>query len=739
MSQRRDVYTAAELRRLLAPASIAVVGASPQEGAFGWRTVDNLRGFAGRVYPVNPRYEEVLGRPCFASLARLPEPPDCVVIAVPRERVEPVVEEAAAVGAGGAIVYASGYAETRREDRRREQERLRAIAESSTLRIIGPNCLGVVNHVTRAGMTFMPDYDRTPAVVGPVGIASQSGAIGYAFVQGPERGVGFTYYVAAGNSCDVDVCDFVSYLADDPGTLAIACLFEGIRDGERLLRAAERALATGTIVVAYKMTGGEASQRAAMSHTGTLVGSDAAYRAAFARGGIVAVADLEAVLETAVFFAKAPAATGRGPAVMVTSGGAGVIAAAKAEAAGLPLPQPDAATEAILAAEIPDFGSTANPCDITGQVLTNPESFSRCLRVFLDHPDFGALVVPVAFAHTTLSLRRLPQIQALSREYAKPLCMVWMTEWLEGPASREYESDERVALFRSMGRCMGALAAWYERARFLERRAGASPRRAEPDAATRARAVLDTEPPGATLTERASKTLLAAYGVPVTRERLATDVDAAVAAARAIGFPVALKVESPDIPHKTEAGVIRLDVRDEAAVEAAWADVLGMVARLDPPPRLHGVLVSGMVPRGTELVVGARVDPQFGPLVAVGLGGVLVEVLQDTAVGLAPVGPGEAREMIGRLKGGPLLRGHRGAMAVDLDQLVDVVCRVSELVADLQDVIAEIDVNPMIASPRGLVAVDALIVRRGGPPGDPRSPRPAGGPSWPDPEGREPS
>lgn len=697
---KRELYTARELGRMLAPQSIAVVGASETPGNFGRRSIENLCDYKGVVHAVNPNYKEVAGRPCVAALADLPAPPDCVVVAVPRERVEAVVVEAARIGAGGVIVYASGYAETGLPERAQEQERLAEIGRKAGMPIIGPNCIGIVNHAMRCGLSFMPAYAEVPAVAGHVALVSQSGAMGYVFVQAPMRGVGFTHYLASGNSCDADVCDLASYLVDQPEVKAIGLLFEGLRDGARLLALGARARAAGKTIVVYKMTAGEASSKAALSHTGSLAGSDAAYRAAFEKAGMVVIDDIEAMLETASFFAKAPPPSGIGPAILVGSGGAGVIAAAKAEASGQALPQPDDEVRALLAKEVPDFGSTANPCDVTAQVLNNAGSFERCMTAFLDRPEYDSLVFPVAYSQAQYSLQRYTMLKEFSGQYPdKIICALWFAEWLEGPGSREYESDPRIALFRSPMRCMRTLASWHARAE----------REKWPAAARRTTPQKLSLKPGS-MTERDSKTALAAYGIRVTKEMLAADLPTALAAAKAIGYPVALKIESPDIAHKTDAGVVRLGVADDAALERAYAEITAAAARVKPAPRVAGVLVAEMVGAGLEMMVGVTQDPQFGPIVTVGVGGVLVELLADVQVGLAPVTPSEARHMIDRLKGRKLLDGYRGSRAVDVEALVDVVVRLSELAADHADRIEEIDVNPVIMGEKGGIAVDALLV-----------------------------
>ncbi len=714
VAAKRPVYTGADLKRMIAPESIAVVGASPRPGNFGTRTITALRRYQGRIYPVNPGYEEVGGRPCYASLAELPEVPDCVVVAVARPLVEEAVEAAAEIGAGGAIVYASGYAETGLEDRIAAQDRLAAISRASDFKLIGPNCIGIVNQTILAGMIFMSEYDDIPPIAGPIGIVSQSGALGFSMAQVAQRGIGFSHYFAAGNSSDIDACDFISYLVDDPATKAIACCIEGIKDGDRLVEAGQRALAADKPVVMYKMGRNEHARQAAMSHTGTIVGAYEAYAAAFEKAGIVAVDDMEAVVETACFMAKAGAPKGGGVGLVSTSGGTGVMGADKAARFGVAMPQPAPETAAVLQAEIPEFGSAANPCDVTGQVLNNEQSLSACLNALLSDPQYGAIVFPMILGSQIIAERRAPLVESIAETVDKPICIVWVSEWLEGPGAREFEIQPKVPLFRSMERCFKTLAAWYRRdARVQAFRAGNAPRLSPAGADAAARAHIAAAP-DRTLTERLSKAVLAEYGVPVTAEQLVQDADAAVAAAEAIGYPVALKIESPDLPHKTEAGVIRLGLGDGDAVRAAFAAVTEAASQVTPTPRVNGVLVQVMAEPGLEMMIGVTYDPQFGPLVAVGFGGTLVEVLRDTVVRLAPVGVAEATAMIDALRGRTVLDGYRGGAAADVAGLAELVARVSECAVDLRDNIAEIDVNPVLVSPTGAVAVDALVVKTAG-------------------------
>src|ERR1700735_2443744 len=336
-SEHRPVYGRAELQRLIDPASVAIIGLSVQEGGFGTRTLVNMRQCQGvRLYGVNPKADTLHGVPCFPNIGAIPERIDCAIIATPRQALEKLVEQCAAAGVGGCIIYASGYAETGKEERQRQQERLSAIARASGMRIVGPNCIGLVTNFRRAGMLFLPTYGTTPWRPGPIGLISQSGALGYTLAQACERGGNFSHYLTAGNSCDVDVCDFMSYLAEDPDCGVITCLVEGVKDGERLIEAGEKALAADKPVVIYKMATGTAAAQAAMSHTGSVTGANAGYDAVFRRCGMISVDNLEQVYETAAFLAKAGRPKATGVAVMATSGGACVLAADKAALHGVP-------------------------------------------------------------------------------------------------------------------------------------------------------------------------------------------------------------------------------------------------------------------------------------------------------------------------------------------------------------------------------------------------------------------
>ncbi len=704
----RPVYRHAELDRVLNPKNVCIVGASPKAGSFGDRVLANLAGFSGNIYLVNSRYDQIGELRCYPSIASLPENPDCVAVVAPRDAVEEIVLEAARLSVGGVILYASGYAETQLPERIEMQRRLCNIGLETGLKILGPNCLGIANYVRRARISFS-DYPAPRELRdNSIGIASQSGALSQSLAQAIECGVSISHAFSAGNQADVDVADLVAYLAEDPSCRSIACVFEGMAHPQRLLDAAQIAWRNDKPLLINKIATGTLGAEAAISHTGSLAGSDSAYRAAFERCGAIVVDEFEGLMEAAQFFAKAPAPKARGIAVLAASGGAAIMAADKAEEFGISMPQPSETVRRILEANIPDFGSARNPCDVTGQVVNNPLSMQACSDALLSDAAYGALVVPQTLSFEMYKTR-LASLASQSKQHGKITCSVLISNWLQGPGTLEAEMDSNVALFRSMDRCFRALGAWHHRADLQARGARQWTRRSDPAAARKAAGLIEAA--AHRLTERESKAVLQLYGIPTVPEIIADSVDAAMAAGAQLGFPVALKVESPDIAHKTEAGAVALNVRSGAELKAAYDRIMVNARRFAPQAKINGVLLQPMLTAGVEIVVGARVDPLLGPLIVVGFGGVLVELLRDSSVELAPVNIDEAGRMLLRLKGAALFGGYRGEAAIDLARLADIVARVSEFAADQQTRISELDINPIICGASQLTAVDALIVR----------------------------
>lgn len=706
----RPLYRHADLRRLIHPDSIVVYGASPRAGAFGLRTVANLSDFDGRVYPVNPNYPEVGGHKCYPSFEALPEAPDCVVIAVNRDLVEEAVAASVRAGAGGVIVYAGGFAETGRADLCALQERVLAQVAGTNTRLIGPNCLGITNYARGARIMF----GRTPAIPritrGGVGIVTQSGSVSMSLGQGVARGVAISHAIPIGNGGDVGIADMIAYLAEDEACSSIACIFEGVPDPHRLVEAARFALERDKPLIVYKMAVGQEGAAAALSHTGALAGAHDAYKAALEAAGVVMLDNLEDVLETSAFFAKARAPRGRGVAVVLGSGGLGVIAADKAEELGVAMPQPEGETLAVLKANVPEFGAARNPCDVTAMAMNDEGPLRKCTEALIADPVYSTLVVVQPYADAASSARIALWVDAAAK-FGKVICNYWSTEALEGHGVREVEAEPNIATFRSLRRCYAAIKAWHARDDVRQALRTRTAQRLVDDTARAQAAALLRQHNRAALTEREAKEVLALYGIPVVSDAVVQDPAAAAAAATRIGYPVVVKVESPDILHKTEAGVLRVGLNTAAEVEAATRDILAAAHAIRPAPQIKGVLVQPMIPRGVEMMLGCRIDPQFGPLVVVGLGGVLVELLRDTALALAPVTPDDALRMLASLRTARILDGFRDLPAVDRARLAEIVARFSEFVADHAELLREVDVNPLICSGARVVAVDALIVR----------------------------
>ena len=462
IENRTELFGRKELTRLINPASIAVIGASESPGSFGARTMENLSTFGGRLFPINPKRNEIFGHKAYPTIEALPEAPDAVVISVPQEQVADLVRRCAAKGIGGAIVYSSGFAELGTEDRTAAQREIAEIAKSTGMRVIGPNCVGIINFASKVGMHFMPKFNEMPIISGGIGLVSQSGGLGYTVIQALQRGIGFSQFLSAGNSSDVDICDLINYLVDDESTSVIACLFEGIRDGERLIEAGRRAFAARKPLIIYKMGRSAISKKAALSHTGTLAGSNAAYDAAFREMGAIVVDNWEEVLETACFFERAGVPQGSGAGVMASSGGAAVISGDKAEEYGVAMPAPQPDTVARLSKLVPDFGSVSNPTDMTAETLKSFDLYSACIKAFADDPSYAVVVVPMLSAQKPITTERAIHLDSLAAELSKPICLVWFNEWLEGPGSEIYDRSRKISMFRSMGRCMKAIRSWLD-------------------------------------------------------------------------------------------------------------------------------------------------------------------------------------------------------------------------------------------------------------------------------------
>jgi acyl-CoA synthetase (NDP forming) len=706
-----------DLQPLLAPRAIAVVGASDRPGA-GANVLENLLrlGYPGHVYPVNPKYTELAGWRCYPSLGELPEPIDSVAILLGSRQVLPVLEQAVLKGARAAWVLASGFGEAGPEGEIAQRE-LTCFAAARGLALCGPNCIGVVNlHARMATYSVaLPDTIRS----GHVGAVVQSGAVCLG-IANANRGFGFSTLISSGNEAVLDNSDYIAYLIDDPQTHVVIAFIEGFKNPDKFVWAAERARQQGKPLLVVKVGRSDVARRATLAHTGSLAGSDAVYDALFRKHAVIRLDSLDELLEAAELFVKSPLPEGRGVALLTLSGGQIGLIGDLMQGLDLHLPAFSEEARSALAQVLPAYSTIANPLDAWG-AGDFEHTYPACMHIVAQEPDVHLLAVSrdsspgIAAPEVRQSLVILEAASAVAAASRKPVVVFANIANGIDPAVKERADALGLALLQGARASLRAIEALVRYAGWARRAPADDPRSPVSDFEIMAlRRELVGKPDG--LTEQAGKRLLAAYGVPVAREALATSPSEAARLARQFGASVALKIQSPDILHKTEVQGVLLNLQGPSAVRRGYAEILQNVRRYNPAAHIDGVLVQEMVPPGAvEVIVGSSLDPEFGPVIVFGLGGVLVELFQDSSLRLAPVSRAEALEMIMETRGAALLRGYRGRPAADVEALADAICRVSHLAADLRNEIAAVDVNPLMVLPagEGVVAADALVLTAG--------------------------
>jgi acyl-CoA synthetase (NDP forming) len=719
-----EPYPPIDLRPLFSPRSIAVVGASSRGGiAETVRANLAVLGSPTRCHFVNPRYEELLGQPCFPSIGALPEVPDVVLVAVNPLRAGSVIAEAAAAGVPAAIIPGGGVVEGG-EAAARMQVEVREIAIRRGIALLGPNCMGLVDLTTNSA-TYIGDVNPWLPRGGVAGIA-QSGSVTDAFIHSGAR-IGFSRIVGCGSEAVLDICDFVAHAIDDDETHAIMLFVEGFKRPERFLALADRAMALGKPVLAVKVGSSRQAQAAAVAHSGSLAGETRATEAALRAAGVILCDDLDSLLETAELVAgcrRLGRRVGRGRTGVVTvSTGEASLIADLAPRTGVDLPDVPAAARAQLLAELPTLGYVGNPLDPWG-AMDPPTSYDAAFRAFAGSGAYDVLALVHDFPY-----RSLPSEVETAREVMAPLVratadradllpvFVSLTSGEPTPEILAAMQDAGgIPVLRGTVAAFTAIASVARWEAIRARRLAVGPLRAEWPAlatertfvghdATVASASL-AQPRTHVLAERESRERLAAHGLPVGDQAAVATEEAAVAAAARFGSPVVLKVDATGLAHKTETGAVRLGLRGPDAVRQAARELLALALPSDAVGR--GLLVSRQL-AGVELILGGRRDAQFGPIVIVGLGGVLAEALDDVAVRLAPVDAQTAGEMLDELRGKRILSGFRGRPAIDRPAVIAAIVALGRaLVADPS--LIEVDVNPLISGPDGTAAADALVV-----------------------------
>ena len=709
------------LRPLLAPNSVALVGASEREGSLGKIVYGNLAaGLASAelraLYAVNPKYRSLYGRPAYARLADLPEPADLAVIVTPARTVPQIIAEAGAAGTRAAVILSAGFAESGREGRAL-QEALVSEAKRAGVRFIGPNCLGIMRArpAEGGGGGLNATFARTPARPGKLALVSQSGAICGAILDWAYGAdVGFTSVVSLGAAADADFGEVLDFLVADQATEAILLYVEGIRDARRFMSAL-RTAARVKPVVALKVGRYAAGSRAASSHTGALVGSDAVFDAAVRRSGTVRVKTYTQLFAAARVLSGTRFPEGERLAIVTNGGGPGVVAADSAAENGVPLAQLSAATVAQLDKVMPAQWSRGNPLDIIGDA---PASlFQAATAAALADEGVDAVLAMYSPVAVTAPQDAARGVAAAARGARKPLLAAWLGD-INPNESRAYLETQGIPNFYTPENAVEAFSflCAYRRnqAQLMEVPTVAAARgsRGEHDL-RKASAIFEhaVAEGRSLLNEDEAKALLSAFGLPVPRTVLAKSRDEAVAAAREIGFPVVLKIRSPDVGHKSDVGGVRLNLQNADMAASAFDDMLRHVRALKPRARIDGVVAMPMLrfPYQREVLVGTATDAVFGPVISFGAGGVAVEAVRDTAVALPPLNDALARELMQRTRVYRLLQGYRDVPAADLGALADVLCGVSRIVCTLAWV-KEMDLNPVLAHPGGAAIADARVV-----------------------------
>lgn len=693
--------------RLLRPRSVAILGVSADPGSMGGRALANLERFkySGEIYLVSRTSAEVNGRKCLASVDDLPRDVDAVICGLPRQAVLGAVEACGRRGVGGMVVFAAGFAEAG-EAGHIEQDKVTAAARAAGIALVGPNTIGLTNYVDNVVLAFGPNRPARPDGRPGIAVVAQSGAMMASVrLASQARQLAVTYAVGTGNEAVVGAEEILSVLVDDAHTNAIAVYVEQLRKPRLFLKLARRAARNGKPIILLHPGRSVAARDSAASHTGALSGDYATMRALASSEGVVCVDTLEEFMDTAEFLTRYPNISAAGPAVMTDSGAFRGLALDFAETIGLELPALAAATGALLVERLPDFASQSNPLDITAQGLKDMPLYGEAATILLADENCGSLLVSIMPGSLEVGIAKAQAILPALIRSPKPKIFVMMGG--AAPVAPELEAmflGENITFFRGPERAMRTLAHGHAYARRRLRAARRLP------ALPRAPRL----PGHGFLAEYQGKEILRDAGIAIPAGGLARDADTACAIADRIGYPVVLKAQSAELPHKTEAGGVIIGLADEAALRAAWRTLNTRVAAARPGLELDGILVEAMGPKGIEMAVGARRDPAWGPVIVFGLGGIWIEVLRDVRLIPADL---EAEDIIAeilQLKAAALLQGHRGAPPADLAALAGIIQAVGGLMRAHPEIL-EIDINPVLLYPPGQapLALDALFVLDG--------------------------
>jgi acetyltransferase len=696
-----------DINKLLSPDRIAVIGASEREG-FGGDTCRNVIQYMdeGAYYFINSKGGAAFGKKCYTSIASLPENIDLAVICTPQHTVEGLIKEAAAKGAKAAVVYASGYSEVGTLEGKAAELSLITLCKTLDIALMGPNCAGYVNFVKNISPFAFISEKRNRK--GAVGVVSQSGQLALSMMDSSK--MRFSYAISAGNSSVCKMEDYLEFLIEDEGTKVIAMYIEGITDPAHFIKALKNAAIKRKPIVVLKTGRSAKGQAIAASHTGSLAGADKVYDALFKKFGVIRVDDLEELMSTACAMATLRKLPEKADfASMNLSGGETGICADLGELYGISFKDFSPETLAKLKAILPSYATPNNPLDMTATLSYDVAKYAEALEIVMSDPSVGL----VAVGYTLLQEIADPAIRYMAKSLelvcAKPESKpVVMIPFAENTRNAEYSdvlerigvpvlptSNYAFKILRNIADFVSYDASKHDLDVMIPKAAG-----------------IASDVKTGVLSESESKTLMARYGIPFPKCIVVKSEEEAVRATETIGFPIAAKIDSPDILHKSDAGCVKLKLESVAQVREAYREIMTNAKQNCPGARIDGVQINRMVPVGTEMIIGVSNDPQFGPCILTGLGGIFVEVFKDTALRLAPVSRNEALEMVESLKGIKLLKGCRGAKPDDVEAFVDAIMNVSRFACAHKDTLKELDLNPVFVYEKGICAVDALVVNR---------------------------
>ena len=689
------------------PRAVAVVGASADPSKLGYAVLNNVveHGFTGAVYPINPKADEILGLKAYPSLLATPGPLDLVVVVVPPKAVAGVLEEAGQKGAKGAIVITAGFREVGPQGMAMEKELL-AIARKHGMRLIGPNCLGIIDTYAPLQASFalgMP-------LQGKIAFMSQSGALCTSILDmALADDIGFSRFVSLGNKADLNEIDFLQVWGSDPNSTVITAYLEGIADGGRFIEVA-RSVSKRTPVIAIKSGTTQAGSKAVSSHTGTLAGSERAYEAAFQQAGVLRAGSVQDLFDMAVAFAQQPLPATDAVAVVTNAGGPGIMATDALERAGLQLATLSPETQSYLKAGLPAAASAANPVDVLGDAMA--DRYALAINAVADDPNVGSIIVVLTPQIMTQIRETAQAVAEVSQRTGKPILTAFMGKQTIG-AGEQILRAHGLPNYPVPERAVNALAAMVRQKQWQERPMP-QVERFDVNKDAVAEVFRQVKADGRlAIGDAEARAIQAAYGIPFPQSVLAKTAEEAGQAAEAMGFPVVLKITSPDILHKTDIGGVKLNLQSAEAVRDAFDLMVYRAQRYEPSAEIWGCLVQQQIKGGKEVLLGMNRDPQFGPLLVFGLGGIYVEALKDVTFRVAPIDRRQAREMLSEIRAYPLLRGVRGEPPSDSNAIVDAILRLSQLVTDFPEIV-EIDINPLMVfeQGKGALGIDMRLILR---------------------------